>query len=434
MNVQERLSQALSDTYRIEGEIGSGGMATVYRAQDLEHDRQVALKVLRPELAVKLGADWFVREIEIAAKLAHPYILPLFDSGQADGFLYYVMPYVEGESLEDRLSREGKLPADEAIRLTDQIASALTYAHERGVVHRDIKPANVLLAGHQAIVADFGIARAVEAASTEGLTATGLAVGTPAYMSPEQAMGGEAVDARTDIYSLGCVVYEMVTGGTPFEGTDPRALAAKRKVGRGPRLRTTDPSIQVFLDRVVSKALATDPGKRFDTATEFAGALTTGTVVPVVRPRRGWRRWVATGVATGVAAAVALVGWWLVQGLGSPRMERLAVLPVANLTHDPEQNFLAGAVHEALISELGRLGLFTISRATMVQYQDTDEGIGKIAQELGVDGVTLHWGTLRRLSAGSSSSRPISHWRGCGPIRRSLPTGTTLASRPCFDG
>ncbi|MGD2124201.1 MAG: serine/threonine-protein kinase, partial [Gemmatimonadota bacterium] len=274
MEEQERLSSALADAYQIGSELDRGGMATVYLAQDLKHDRPVAIKVLRPELAAGLGTERFIREIEISANLAHPHILPLFDSGDADGLLYYVMPYVEGESLQDRLEREGKLPAEEAIRLTDQIASALSYAHERGVVHRDIKPANILLAGDQAIVADFGIARALEAASTEGLTFTGLAVGTPAYMSPEQAMDGEEVDARSDVYSLGCVVYEMMTGDKPFEETDPAARAAKGKVGRGSSLRTTDPSIPVFLDRAVSKALATDPGERFDTAAAFAEALT----------------------------------------------------------------------------------------------------------------------------------------------------------------
>lgn len=385
MEAQEHLTEALGDSYQIDSELDRGGMATVYLAQDLKHKRRVAIKVLRPELAAGLGAERFVREIEISANLAHPHILPLFDSGEADGLLYYVMPYVEGESLQDRLEREGKLPADEAIRLTDQIASALSYAHDHGVVHRDIKPANILLTGDQALVADFGIARALEAASTEGLTFTGLAVGTPAYMSPEQAVGGEGVDARSDVYSLGCVVYEMMTGEAPFVATDPAAMAAKGKVGRGPSLRTTDPSIPVFLDRAVSKALATDPGERFDTASEFAQALTTGTVVaPVRAPGRG-RRLTLAGLA---AAVVVLVGWGLSQVINTaPRMERLAVLPLANLTNNPAQEYLAAGVHEALISELGRLGLSTISRATMIQYRDTEKGIAEIARELDVDGV-----------------------------------------------
>jgi serine/threonine-protein kinase len=291
---------------------------------------------------------------------------------------------VEGESLGDRVEREGGMEVEEAIRLTDQIASALTYAHEQGVVHRDIKPANILLVGDQAVVADFGIARALEASSTEGLTLTGLAVGTPAYMSPEQALGGEEVDARSDVYSLGCVVYEMVTGGAPFEGTDPAAMVAKGKVGRGPSLRTTDPSIPVFLDRAVSKALATDPGERFDTASEFAETLTTGTVVAPVRARRA-RPWAAIFGAAAVIVILAL--WGITQMASGPQMERLAVLPLTNLTENPEQEFLAGGVHEVLISEMGQLGIETISRATMVQFQDTEKGIGEIARELDVDGV-----------------------------------------------
>jgi TolB-like protein/tRNA A-37 threonylcarbamoyl transferase component Bud32 len=383
MEDQERLTRALADRYRVEGEIGKGGMATVYLAHDLKHDRPVAIKVLRPELAAGLGAERFVREIEISAKLTHPHILPLFDSGEADGFLYYVMPYVEGESLQDRLARQGKIPAEESIRLTDQIASALTYAHERGVIHRDIKPANILLAGGQAIVADFGIARAVEAASAEGLTGTGLAVGTPAYMSPEQAIGGEAVDARTDIYALGCVVFEMVSGGSPFQGTGPQALLAKQMADRGPSLRKTDPTIPVFLDRAVSRALATDPGERFASATAFAEALTSGTIVRRVRSRHR-RRWALSGA---VAALVVLGLWGLFRVVEGPRMERLAVLPLMDLTNDPEQEYLAPGVHEALIAELGRLGLSMISRASMAGYQETEKGIAEIARELNVDGV-----------------------------------------------
>ena len=383
MEDQERLTRALADRYRIEREIGSGGMATVYLAEDRKHGRPVAIKVLRPELAAGLGAERFVREIEISAKLTHPHILPLFDSGEADGFLYYVMPYVEGESLRDRLAREGKISAEEAIRLTDQIASALAYAHERGVIHRDIKPGNILLTGDQAVVADFGIARAVEAASTEALTGTGLAVGTPTYMSPEQALGGKTVDARTDVYALGCVVYEMVTGGVPFEGTGPQALLARQMVDRGPSLRKSDPRIPMFLDRAVSRAMATDPGERFESASAFAEALTTGTIVRRVRSRNQ-RRWALTGAAAGI---VALVVWLATQLLGGPRMERLAIIPLMDLTNDPEQGYVAAGVHEALIAELGRLGLDMISRASMAQYRETEKGILEIAQELNVDGV-----------------------------------------------
>lgn len=311
-SASERLSAAVAGRYAVEREVGSGGMATVYLAQDLKHGRKVAIKVLRPDLAAALGTERFIREIEIAANLTHPHILPLFDSGQADGFLYYVMPYVEGESLRDRLNRESRLSVQDAIRLTDQIGSALAYAHDRGVVHRDIKPENILLAGDQAIVADFGIARAVEAAGRERLTGTGLAIGTPAYMSPEQAFGSHAVDGRTDVYALGCVVYEMVSGRVPFEGPTPQALLAKHAADTVPRLRTSDPDIPLFVERAVERALAKDPADRFPTAGAFAEALTTGTVVALVppRPKPAWHlkptriAVMAAGVALLVAASV----------------------------------------------------------------------------------------------------------------------------------
>jgi serine/threonine-protein kinase len=382
-NTSERLAAAVADRYVFERELGSGGMATVYLAQDRKHGRKVAIKVLRPELAAALGTERFVREIEIAAKLTHPHILPLFDSGEADGFLYYVMPYVEGESLRDRLNRESRLSVQEAIRLTDQIASALAYADERGVVHRDIKPENILLAGNQAIVADFGIARAVEAAGGEKLTGTGLAIGTPAYMSPEQAFGSHAVDGRTDVYALGCVVYEMVSGRVPFEGPTPQALLAKHAVDTVPRLRTSDSDIPLFVERAVERALAKDPADRFSTAGAFAEALTTGTVVARVHRRRR-RRWVA-----GTAAALALlaVGWGIFTTMGASRIERLAVLPLTNLAGDTAQAYLLEGVHEALISELAQLRLPVIARTTMRQYQGTDKSVREIARELGVQGV-----------------------------------------------
>ena len=383
----ERLRTALADRYTILNELGAGGMATVYLAEDLKHRRKVAVKVLKPALAASLGVERFVREIEIAANLSHPHILPLFDSGEADGFLYYVMPHVQGESLRDRLERQGKLPVEEAVRFTDQIASALAYAHERGVVHRDIKPGNILLAGDQAIVADFGIARAVEAAGGPGLTVTGLAIGTPAYMSPEQALGTEAVDARTDVYALGCVVYEMVSGGLPFQGSTPQAVLAMQAADRVPSLRKSDPGIPVFLERAVARALATDPGDRFASAAEFAQALTTGTVVPRVRARRARQR-VARALAGVAAVAVLVFGVWAVtKAREEPPIQRLAVLPLADLTNDPEQEYLVAGVHEALITELGRLGLSVTARATMARYRGTDKPIREIARELGVDAV-----------------------------------------------
>ncbi len=377
----ERLKAALADRYAVERELGSGGMAIVYLAEDRKHRRKVAVKVLRPELAATLGAERFVREIEIAANLTHPHILSLFDSGEADGFLYYVMPFIEGESLRRRLEREEKLDVQEAIRLTDQVASALSYAHERGLVHRDIKPENILLHGDQAIVADFGIARAVEVAGGERLTGTGLAIGTPTYMSPEQGLGLAEVDARSDVYALGCVVYEMVSGGAPFAGSTPQALLGKHVAGTVPHLRKSDPDIPLFLERAVERALAKNPADRFPTASAFAAALTSGTTVRT----RGLRRGVVAGV-TGVVV-VALAAWGLATMFAGGGVDRLAVLPITDLSSDPEQEYLAAGVHEALIAELGRLGLSVTARATMARYRDTDQGIREIAGDLGVDGV-----------------------------------------------
>ncbi len=377
----ERLKAALTERYAIEREIGSGGMATVYLAEDLKHRRQVAIKVLRPELSATLGPERFVREIEIAANLTHPHILPLHDSGEADGFLYYVMPFIEGESLRERIDREGKLDVREAIRLTDQVASALSHAHERGLVHRDIKPENILLAGDQAIVADFGIARAVEVAGGERLTGTGLAVGTPAYMSPEQAVGDKNVDARSDVYALGCVVYEMVSGGMPFEADTPQALLAKHAVDTAPSLRTSDPSVPLFLERAVGRALAKQPADRFQTASAFAEALTSELVVARVgKARWPWR------VAAAAAVVVVLVAAWGLFTLGGgSAYERLAVLPPANLMNDPEQEYFVQGVHTALITELQRAGIMVIARTSVLQYENTQKPIREIAAELGVD-------------------------------------------------
>ncbi len=232
MELLEQLGTALGERYRVEREVGRGGMAVVFLAEDLKHHRRVAIKLLKPELSAVLGSERFLREIELAATLQHPHILPLYDSGQAGSLLYYVMPFAEGESLRQRLAREQQLPLDAALQITREVGSALQYAHEHGVVHRDIKPENIMLSAGQAVVADFGIARALDAASAEPLTLTGMVVGTPQYMSPEQASGG-AVDGRSDQYSLGCTLYEMLSGGPPFTGPSSQAVVARHSLDPG---------------------------------------------------------------------------------------------------------------------------------------------------------------------------------------------------------
>jgi len=269
------LRAALAGQYAIERELGRGGMATVYLAHDKKHGRRVAIKVLAPDLAAAVGRERFLREIETAARLTHPHILPLHDSGEADGLLYYVMPYVEGESLRDRLSREHQLAIADAISLTCEVASALSYAHSHDVVHRDVKPENILLSGGEAIVADFGIAGALDAAGGGKLTRTGVVLGTPAYMSPEQAAGDQTLDARSDVYGLACVLYEMLTGEPPFTGATSQAIMAKRFSDPVPSARRLRGTIPPSLDRAISKALARAPADRFAGTRQFAEALRT---------------------------------------------------------------------------------------------------------------------------------------------------------------
>ena len=273
-DLPSRLNASLGGRYRVERELGSGGMATVYLARDLRHDRAVALKVLHPELSAVIGAERFLGEIRTTAALQHPHILPLFDSGEADGLLFFVMPHVDGESLRDRLDREKQLPVDEAVALVAKIADALEHAHGRGVVHRDIKPANILLSERgEPVVADFGIALALSQSGDRRVTETGLSLGTPDYMSPEQAAGDRELGPRSDLYALGCVLYELLTGQPPFSGPTPRAVIS--------RIITTDPepptryrrSIPPHVEAVVLRALEKLPADRFSTAGEMGRAL-----------------------------------------------------------------------------------------------------------------------------------------------------------------
>jgi serine/threonine-protein kinase len=269
----ERLKSALGDRYAVESEIGRGGMAVVFLAEDLRHDRQVAIKVLHPELTATLGGERFLKEIKTVAGLQHPHILPLYDSGEADGLLYYVMPYAEGESLRQRLDREGQLAVDESVRLAVEVADGLDYAHRKGVVHRDIKPGNILLAEGHATIADFGIARAIEVAKAERVTSTGLGVGTPLYASPEQATAQETLDGRTDIYSLGCVLYEMLAGEPPLAGTTPKMIQARRLSETPTAIHALRDTIPPALDKVIARALARVPADRYATASQFGQAL-----------------------------------------------------------------------------------------------------------------------------------------------------------------
>src|SRR5438445_5256106 len=287
---RSRLADALAERYRIERELGAGGMATVYLARDLKHDRQVAVKVLRPELGAVLGADRFLAEIRITAGLDHPHILTLIDSGEADGRLYYVLPFIRGESLRDKLVREQQLGLEEALAITRQIAGALDHAHRQGLVHRDIKPENILLQEGEAMLADFGIALAVKEAGGNRLTQTGLSLGTPQYMSPEQATGDRGIDARSDVYSLAAVLYEMLAGEPPVTGASAQSMIAKLMTESPTHLRVLRGTVSPELDAAVAKALAKTPADRFASAGEFARALevkstSQATVVsPAARP------------------------------------------------------------------------------------------------------------------------------------------------------
>jgi len=312
-NVLERLTDALAGRYSVESEIGRGGMATVYLAEDVRHRRKVAIKVLHPELASAIGVGRFLKEIEIVAGLTHPHILTLIDSGEADGLLYFVMPFVEGESLRSRLGREKQLPVDDAVRIAREVAEALTYAHERGVVHRDIKPGNILLEEGHAIIADFGVAKALGEAGGEKLTSTGLAVGTPSYMSPEQGTGEQAPDGRTDIYALGCVLYEMLAGDPPFTGATPQVVIKRHSLDPVPSLQTARDTTPESVRVAIEKALSKVPADRFRTADEFAEALTAAPPRAVSRKAR--RRLQVVTVAA-VTAAAMLVLWQFAGWLG----------------------------------------------------------------------------------------------------------------------
>ena len=365
----DRLRTALADRYMFDREVGRGGMATVYLAQDQKHDRPVAIKVLHPYLAVNLGPERFLREIQIAAQLQHPHIVPLYDSGQAGDLLYYVMPYVEGESLRQRLAREQRLPVEDALHLGRSVAAALDYAHRHGVVHRDIKPENVMLHEGEAVVTDFGIAKAVTAAAASTLTQTGATVGTPAYMSPEQAAGAAELDGRSDVYSLGCVVYEMLSGRTPFTGPTAQAIIAQCFTEPPPPLRGARGDLPEWLEPVVMKSLAKDAGDRFATAAQFSQALKQpGASTP-------------PGMTTTTAAAATT--------------KSIAVLPFVNMSADPENEYFTDGIAEEIINALTKIqALRVASRTSSFAFKGKNQDIRKVGEQLNV--TTVLEGSVRK--------------------------------------
>jgi eukaryotic-like serine/threonine-protein kinase len=407
MTAMPPIGGLFADRYEICEEVGRGGAAVVYRARDRKHDRDVALKLLHSELTQSMSAERFVREIEIASRLTHPHILPLYDSGASDGRVFYVSPFIEGESLRSRLDRERQLPLREAVAIVRAVASALECAHAHGIVHRDIKPENILLAAGQPLVADFGIARGLAAQQHERLTATGLVVGTPAYMSPEQAAGDDRQDARSDIYSLGCVLFELLAGEPPFRGATAQAVIANRITEDAPDIREQRGAVPDALAGIIAAMLERLPADRIQTSAQLVKALSAPEleigVTGSTRERRALRDRIPAGarplrrrrrillVTGAVALMLGAAAWAASGGVASlfrtgPALSTLAVLPLANLSGDVQQEFLADGLTEALINDLSRLpDLKVISRTSVMQYKMMRKPMRDIAKELHAD-------------------------------------------------
>jgi serine/threonine protein kinase/tetratricopeptide (TPR) repeat protein len=402
--VLAKLRDALAGRYEIERELGRGGMATVYLARDVQHERPIALKVLHPELAASLGAERFQREVKLAAKLQHPHILGVYDSGDADGYLWFTMPFVDGESLRDRISREKQLPIAEAVRICREAALALDYAHRQGVIHRDIKPDNILLIDGQAMVADFGIARAQ--GGGESLTQTGMAIGTPGYMSPEQASGESGVDARTDIYALACVLYEMLAGEPPFSGPNAQAVIMRVMTETPRPITSVRQSVSPALTSAVARAMSKSPADRPKTAGEFAKQLETAVTAEYIpgtaKPTKSkGRRLAELAVAAVIVLALAIAGVLWRKDTASASVRRIAVLPFENEGAAGDEYFADGMTDEVRSRLASINGLQVTARASSSQYKKTAKTPKDIGKELSVQ--YLLTGTVRWSKEGGVS-------------------------------
>ena len=411
MTTLERLQSRLADRYAVERELGKGGMATVFLAKDIRHDRDVAIKVLHPELSASIGADRFEREIKLSAKLQHPHILGLIDSGEADGLLYYVMPFVKGEALRDRLDREGQLPIEDAIQIALETADALGYAHAQGIIHRDIKPENILLSGGHALVADFGIARAATEAGGQKLTQTGMAVGTPVYMAPEQSVG-DAVGPTSDLYSLGCVLYEMLAGEPPFTAKNAQALMARHAMEAVPSIRIVRNTVPEEVEDTIFAAMAKVPADRPQNAAQFAELLgmplgatasrrasirttasrrvPTGAVRTFQAEQPLWRRPWVMALGGVIVLAAAATGYLLLKGpsaaaVSDVNVRRIAVLAFEDQSKDKQLAYLADGLTDALIATLSSVPELTVrSKDAIAPYRGSTVAVDSIGRALDV--------------------------------------------------